>query len=148
MNLLDFTYSSIKQPTPADTRLAPYLEAFEEALQTRAANYLYERPPVIGDFAVARIVPLNSDCSIHEKVTLTVYNVDDESKDLQFVVSIEQTLRGLQHVVWFDSVKVVELTEFSPFKHALDRANESIQTQIHKTSMAMRDFKSLSALGF
>lgn len=148
MNLLDFTYSSLKQPTPADSRLAPYLEAFEEALQTRAANYLYERPPVIGDFAVARIVPLNTDCSIHEKVTLTVYNVDDESKDLQFVVSIEQTLRGLQHVVWFDSAVVVELNEFSPFKQALDRANEKVQTQIHKTSMAMRDFKMLSSSGF
>ena len=130
-SLLDF------RKTSSNPRLAPHLAEFVEALNDRSPDFLFERCAVIGDFAVARRIHLDGSISVIEKVVLTVENLDDETKPLSFVLSLDRSLRGLSAPLCFFGSVDIDLDIDEPFANALGRAHDMVTSRTNKAISAL-----------
>lgn len=135
MNLERFQNFGIAIPS---SRLAPLLAEFESALLDRSSDFLFERCAAIGDFAVARRLRLDGTNSVIEKITLTVQNLDDETKPLQPLLTVTHSFRTDRVSTTLGSgLLVVDLTCDEPFIDAINRASDILAADASSLFLAL-----------
>jgi hypothetical protein len=130
-SLLDF------RQTSSNPRLAPHLAEFVQALNDRSPDFLFERCAVVEDFAVARRIHLDGSTVLIEKVVLTVENLDNETKPLAFVLSVDRSIFGLSTRLSFSSLVGVDLGVDEPFIVALGEASDEVTDRTNETVAAL-----------